>query len=377
MDWHTFRSLMPVVRTWCYLDHAAVAPLPRPTYESICNWALDVCHNGDVNWSIWDRTIERIRQSFAQLLGARAEEVAVVRNTTEGVNLVAEGFPWREGDNVVVPQAEFPTNRFAWMNLASRGVDVRLVEAPHPRELLERINQACDRRTRIVALSWVDYATGWRHDLEQAAQVAHRHQALLFVDAIQGLGVFPLDVHALGIDFLASDGHKWLLGPEGAGVLFIRQEHLELLRPLGLGWNSVLNRGQYDQPGMPLRPSAARYEGGSFPMAGMVGLAKSLELILTLTPQRLQQRILELVGELIELLESWGAEVWSRFPQEHQSGIVAFSWPGADPQLLWRKLRRQKVVLSARSGRLRASPHGYNTPEEFHTLGEALRQIGN
>ncbi len=372
LSWQQFRQQMPVTRHWAYLDHAAVSPLPEPSAQRIAQWAQDVCHHGDVNWSRWDRTIEVIRQHFAALLAARTEEVAVVRNTTEGVNLVAEGFPWRQGDNVVVPAAEFPSNRFAWMNLKSRGVEVRLIQVPHPRLLLERIEQACDRRTRIVTLSWVEYASGWRHDLARAAEIAHAHGALLFVDAIQGLGVFPLDVHALGIDFLAADGHKWLLGPEGGGVFFLRQEHLELLRPLGLGWNSVEGRGDYARLEMPLRPTAARYEGGSFPMAGMVGLAESLRLIRELTPRRLQQRVLELAGALRQMLRQTGAQV-EEYPEQHQSGIVPFVWPEGDPQQLWRKLRQAGVVLSARGGRLRASPHGYNTPEDFQRLIDALQ----
>lgn len=376
LSWQQFRQQMPVTQHWVYLDHAAVSPLPEPSARAIAQWAQDVCHHGDVNWSRWDRTIEVIRQHFARLLGAEREEVAVVRNTTEGVNLVAEGFPWRQGDNVVVPVAEFPSNRFAWMNLENRGVEVRLVEAEHPSRLLEQIAAACDRRTRIVTLSWVEYATGYRHDLARAAEIAHACGALLFVDAIQGLGVFPLDVHALGIDFLAADGHKWLLGPEGAGVFFLRREHLELLRPLGLGWNSVEGRGDYSRRTMPLRPTAARYEGGSFPMAGMVGLAESLKLVAALEPRRLEQRVLELAQVLKDRLRQAGAQV-EDYPREHQSGIVPFAWPGANPQQLWRRLREKKVVLSARGGRLRASPHGYNTPEDFQRLIEALRELAS
>jgi selenocysteine lyase/cysteine desulfurase len=157
--------------------------------------------------------------------------------------LVAEGFPWQSGDNVVVPADEFPTNQYPWMNLASRGVETRQVPVEGGRIDLNRLEAACDTHTRIVALSWVGFLSGWRTDLKAAAEMAHRRGALLFVDAIQGLGAFPIDVQTTGIDFLAAGAQKWLLGPEGVGLFYLRRDHLPTLRPLGVGAHSVLLRG--------------------------------------------------------------------------------------------------------------------------------------
>ena len=167
----------------------------------------------------------------AQMIGATPEEIALVRSTTVGVNLVAEGFPWQPGDNVVVPGDEFPANLYPWMNLESRSVEARRVPSDGLQIDLNRLDEACDNRTRIVALSWVGYASGWRTDLAAAAEIAHRHGALLFVDAIQGLGAFPIDVRKSGVDFLASGGQKWLLGPEAAGLFYLRRELIERLHP--------------------------------------------------------------------------------------------------------------------------------------------------
>src|SRR5262249_54957334 len=151
-------------------------------------------------------------------------------------------FPWKEGDNVVIPTDEFPTNQYPWMNLASRGVECRRVPMIDGRIDLNRLESACDDRTRIVSLSWVGFLSGWRADLAAAAAIAHSRGALLFADVIQGMGAFPLDVRATDIDFFAADGHKWMLGPEGAGFAYIRREHLTKLRPFGLSWNSVVHR---------------------------------------------------------------------------------------------------------------------------------------
>ncbi|MBW3543615.1 MAG: aminotransferase class V-fold PLP-dependent enzyme, partial [Planctomycetes bacterium] len=214
--WLSFRRDMPAAERLAYFDHAAVAPLPRSTAAAVIEWANSASADGVTDWPRWRQEVEAARRLGAELLSADADEIALIHNTTEGVNLVAEGFPWRPGDNVVVPACEFPSNLYPWQNLAARGVEARLVPAENER--LDRLADACDERTRIVAASWVGYATGWRNDPRELAEVAHRRGALLFLDAIQGLGVFPLDVEAAGVDFLAADGHKVAVTHRGSGA---------------------------------------------------------------------------------------------------------------------------------------------------------------
>lgn len=233
--WSVFRHQMPIVHRWAYFDHAAVSPLPEPARAALANWAEDASLRGDTSWPNWSDQTEEVRLLAAGLIGALPTEIALLHNTTEGINLVAEGFPWQPGDNVVTLADEFPSNQYAWMSLASRGVETRRVPTHGGTVDLGRLADACDRRTRVPAISWVSYSSGWRNDLDRLAELAHSRGALLLVDAIQALGVVPLDVRQTPVDFLAADGHKWLLGPEGAGVFFLRREHLDRLRPLGLG----------------------------------------------------------------------------------------------------------------------------------------------
>ncbi len=209
-----FRDQMPVTRRWAYFDHAAVAPLPEPARATLERWGRDLAENGDVYWEQWRQAAEQARNAAAQMLGAAAEEVALVPSTSAGISLVAEGFPWQAGDNVVTPACEFPANVYPWQNLASRGVETRLVPCPDGRVHAADLAAACDHRTRLVAVSWVQYASGWRSDLAALAEMAHARGALLLVDAIQGLGVFLSGCRG-PVDRLsrASDGHKWLLGP--------------------------------------------------------------------------------------------------------------------------------------------------------------------
>ena len=278
-DWGQFRRQMPVAARWAYFDHAAVAPLSGPASEAIRRWAEDATSNGTAFYSGWMKQIDQLRSGAAALIGAAPEEIALVPNTTAGINLVAEGFAWEPGDNVVLPDNEFPSNQYPWLHLAARGVEVRRVRGDDGPGLLDRLAAACDRRTRIVSVSWVAYSNGWRQDLDQLADMVHRRGALLFVDAIQALGVFPLNVAETPVDFLAADGHKWLLGPEGAGIFYLRREHLDRLRPLGLGWNSVVHCHDFSRIELTLKDTAARYEGGTANVPGLLGLGASLELL--------------------------------------------------------------------------------------------------
>jgi len=370
--WGEFRRRMPVTQRWAYLDHAAVAPLSGPAANFLAGWCREAAQDGATPYRRWMQQLEETRRSAARMIGADPAEVALVRNTTEGIGLVAEGFPWQEGDNVVLRDDEFPSNVYPWMNLADRGVETRRVPTHGGRLDLDRLAEACDRRTRIVALSWVAYANGWRHDVGRLARLAHDHGALLFLDAIQALGVFPLDVKQTGVDFLAADGHKWLLGPEGAGVFYTRHEHLDRLRPLGVGWNSVVHSHDFDHIELVLKPSAERYEGGSPNTAGFLALGESLKLLMEFGVPAIADRLLELTDLACADLERIGATILSDRSGEHRSGIVAFELPGRDPKQVQAECLKRGVVLSCRSGRLRISPHAYNDRSDIARLVDAI-----
>lgn len=371
---------MPVARTFAYFDHAAVSPFPQPTYDAVSDWATNMTECGDAQWSQWATRLEVARSLSAKLINAEDDEIALVRNTTEGINYVAEGFPWREGDNVVIPADEFPSNRYPWQHLARRGVETRLVPCQNGRVEVDDIAAAFDGRTRMLAASWVDYSTGWRNDPAVLCELAHSRGAYFFLDAIQGLGVFPLDVQSIPVDFLAADGHKWLLGPEGAGLFYLRREHLDLLDPMGVGWNSAVNASDYTQQDWKLKPTAARYEGGTYPVGCFVGLAASLAFLAEYPQPDTGARVLHISQHAAEELKSAGAEIVSfrevpadSTAPDRRSGIVAFTWPGQDPVQVRKRCLEQDVVISCRAGRLRISLHAYNTEEDVARLISALQ----
>ena len=228
----------------------------------------------------------------------------------------------------------------------------------------------------LVSVSWVGFASGYRLDVASLVRDAHQRELFVFLDAIQGLGAFPLDVTAAGVDFLAADGHKWLLGPEGAGLFYLRREHLDLLRPLGLGWNSVAHSGQFDNAALTLKPSAARYEGGTYPMVCLQGLGASLELLLAHGIDQIAARILELTDLACRRLEQIGAVIASPrafdVRSDGRSGIVSFELPGRSPLIVRRECLRRGVAINCRDGRLRISPHAYNNEEDIERLMAAL-----
>lgn len=373
VDWDLFRRQMPGARQWTDFDHAAVAPLSGPAQETLVGWADEASRQGAANYSAWMDGIERLRTSAARLIGAQKEEIALVGNTTAGINLVAEGFPWRPGDNVVTRADEFPSNQYPWLHLADRGVEIRRIPTSGGSNDLDRLAATCDDRTRIVTISWVAYASGWRHDLDRLAELVHGRGALLFLDAIQGLGVFPVDVGRTPIDFLAADGHKWLLGPEGAGIFFTRREHLNLLRPVGVGWNSVQGHADFSRIELVFRDTAARYEGGSQNVAGLSALGASLELLSGFGMEAISRRVLEITDLACQRLTEIGAVIHSDRSPATKSGIVSFELPGRDPQALRRRCVERQVLLSCRAGRLRISPHAYNDAEDVERLMESLR----
>jgi len=376
--WAQFRDQMPITKKWAYFDNGAVAPLSAPARDAMSDWARTAADDGDTIWLEWLGGAERTRQAAASLLNATTGEIALVPNTTAGISLVAEGFRWNEGDNVVIPANEFPSNAYPWLNLSSRGVETRRVSSDGAAVSLDRLAEACDERTRILAVSWVGYATGWRIDVSELVRMAHDRGVLVMLDAIQGLGLFPLDVRQTGVDFVAADGHKWMLGPEGAGILYLRQEHLANLRPLCVGWNSVVHAGDYSKIELRLRDAASRYEGGSNNMAGLLGLGASLELLASLglsaDASPLAQRVAQITELACDRLETIGARIVSSRDEEHRSGIVAFDLPGRDLAAERKCCLEAGVVLSCRGGNLRISPHAYVNEEDVDRLIEVLKR---
>ena len=373
MDWPHFRSEFPVTRRWAFFDHAAVAPLPAPAARAVAEYAEDMAANGVVSFHRWDARIKETRVLAARLLGADSADVAFVANTTAGIGIVAEGFPWQPGDNVVLAAEEYPSNQYPWMNLRDRGVEVRAVPSRGNRVEIDDIRAAADGRTRVLTISAVEYASGFRNDLDALGGLCRERGIFFFVDAIQALGVLPLDMNRTPIDALSADGHKWMLGPEGAGVFWIRREWVERLHAVGVGWNSVVHAADFGTIDLKLKPNAGRWEGGTYNVADIVGLAASLELLLGAGIPAVAERVLALTDYLCANAPRAGLEVFSSRSEKDKSGIVSLVAPGKSPHALKAQCQQAGVIVNVRGGRLRVSPHAYNTFEEIDRFLDCVR----
>ena len=374
MDWDALRlAEFPVSARWAYFDHAAVSPLPKRAADTLRAWTADVEQNGVVHWPEWEIKLERIRVDLATLIQADPSEVAFVPNTTTGIGLIAEGFPWREGDNVVTAADEYPSNLYPWQNLGSRGVALRKVPTRDGRIWIEDIQDAFDERTRILAIGHVEFASGFRNDIDALFAICHARGIALFVDAIQGLGPFEYDVRRTPIDFLCADGHKWLLGPEGAGLLYVRSDWIERLRCIGVGWHSVTSSYNDPENRFTLKPTAARWEGGTFPMPGIQAFGASVGLILELGPSQVAARIQERAEAVREVAARCGWSLFGSHEPRDKSAIVAIEKVGINPRHVAQLARSRGVAIACRRGKLRISPHIYNNDGDLQRLAEVLR----
>ena len=365
------RSAFPVVDRWAWLNHAGTGPLPTPAVDAMAARARAQSLEGGRAWDDHLARQAEVRAAAARLLGVPDDDVAFVRSTTDGLALAAEGLGLRAGDRVVLPDCEFPSNVYCWTALRERGVTVDLVALDR---LLDAV--ATGPAPAVVACSWVQFGRGERTDLAALAAAAHEVGALLVVDAIQGAGVLPAALEAWGVDVAAADGHKWLLGPEGCGLLYVRGSVRDRLRPVSPGWNSVAHRQEWENRELVHDPSARRYEGGTPNTVGIAGLGASLDLLLAAGVDSVWRHVDRLCDRVAGGVAALGATVLSDRTPGRRSGIVTFRFEGGirNGDLVDR-LHGQGVATAARGGGVRVSPHGYTTDEEADRLLAALADV--
>lgn len=356
-----------------YLNHAAVAPWPRRTAEAVQAFAAENMRQGARGYPRWLATESHLREQLRRLLNApSADDIALLKNTSEALSVVAHGLDWAAGDNVVISDQEFPSNRVVWESLQPQGVEVRQVSlaGPAPEDALV---DACDRRTRLLSISSVQYASGLRMDLERLGEHCRHHKILFCVDAIQSIGALPMDVRATDADFVMADGHKWMMGPEGVAVFYCRAELRPSLTLRQYGWHMVQAHGDYDRKDWIPAASARRFECGSPNMLGIHALSASLSLLLEVGMEAVSRHLVRNASQLVDLLQSLAdTELVTPREEARRAGIVSFRRKGVDPAALFRHLGGRGVVCALRGGAIRFSPHFY-TPEE--TLTRAVGYV--
>ena len=320
-----WRAEFPVTKNYIYMNHAGVAPLSKRVRDAMTDFVQDATDNGAVNMESWEETVEMCRSASAQLINADASEIAFMKNTTQGILIAANGIDWREGDNVVTTAVEFPANVYPWWSLKDRyGVETRMVPENHGKIDPNDIIASIDNKTRVVTLSHVEFASGFRNDIRTIGETCRERNIWFVVDAIQSLGAIDVDVKSCCIDILAADGHKWLLAPEGAAIFYCTKDKLERLINTNVGWASVMNPREFLDYDLTLKPDATRFEEGSHNNTGLNGLNAAIDLLLEVGISTIESRVLELTLKLIAGLEDKGYYVTTPKDDYDRAGIVIF-----------------------------------------------------
>lgn len=371
---HQLRALFPVTQRANYLNHAAISAPPSPTIDAIQKYLADVSQNGSVNFKDWLNTKERTRSLLAGLLGARPEQVAFMRNTSDGLSTVANGLKWCESDNLVTFRNEFPSNIYPWLRLRDAfGVEVRMCEERDGRIELDELINLIDDQTRLVAISHVQYASGFRADLRQLGRAARAHDALLVVDVIQSLGVTPVDVESDLVDVAAGACHKWLFTPEGVGYIYLSDRARTRIQPTLVGWISVPNPDDYNNFEQGWNAGTLPWETGTGPAGLIHGLEESLKLLMQVGIKNIQDHLETLTDHLCARLQNTKYKVVSsRLPSEKSQTVCIRANSGLTSMDLYFHLKKQNIITAPRGDRLRISPHLYNTLTEIDQLVEAL-----
>ena len=368
------RRLFPATEKYTYLNSAAISPMPKVAVDAVTKQLRDVSENGSVNFSDWIQTKQNCRKLVAEMFNVQTEQVAFLRNTSDGFSSVANGLNWAEGDNIVSFEREFPANFYAWRRIRDTfGIELRLCPERDGRIDLDEFIDLIDSNTRLVSISAVQFASGFKADLERIGRAARAVDALFAVDIIQAFGVMPFDLEAQYIDIACGASHKWLFSPEGCGILYLNERARERVEPTLVGWISVEEPWDFADTEQGWKPNALAWESGTGGISLFYGLEQSLKILQEAGPENSQKYLAELTDYLCELLREKNYEIISSREPNEKSQIVCIKpkAPQSSSELA-AFLEKNQIIVSPRGEGLRISPHIFNNRADIKKLIEFL-----
>jgi len=376
-DWY---DEFPIKPGLAYLNHAAVGVWPRRTAEAVKAFADENMVQGASDYPRWMQVERQLRMQLMRLINAESvDDIALLKNTSEGLSLIAFGLDWREGDNIVSSAQEFPSNRMVWEALRERGVELRLVDVESEDDPEDALERCMDGRTRLLSISSVQFASGFRLDLERIGQACQRHDVLFCVDAIQSLGALGFDVQLCHADFVVADGHKWMLGPEGVALFYSSPHARDQLKLLQYGWHMAERMGDFECTEWQPAKSARRFEPGSPNQLGIQALHASLSLIEEVGMPQVEHALLDKANQLQHWIKSDERLALTGCDQpDRHSGIVSFRMHGLDATGhagLYRGLMANGVICALRAGSIRLSPHFYTSRDTISYFKDVLFKV--
>jgi selenocysteine lyase/cysteine desulfurase len=368
------RSQFAALEQYTYLNSAAVSPLPRSAVDAVVSQLEDVAHHGSEHYLDWVATKNRARRLLAGMLSVDAEQIAFMRNTSDGLASIANGLDWTPGDNIVSFEAEFPANFYPWRMVRDRyGVELRLCPERDGRIDLDEFIGLIDRNTKLVSISSVQFASGFRADLERIGRAVRAVDALFAVDIIQGLGATGYDLPSQYVDFASGASHKWLCAPEGSGFLYVSDRARERIEPSFVGWISVETPWDFSDREQPFKPNALAWESGTGASSLFYGLEESLKLLTESGLGRIEAYLDELTNYLCGLLGGKDYRILSSRSPGERSAIVCIQHTNGMPcSEIAEQLQQENIIVSPRVDRLRVAPHFYNNEADIERFVEAL-----
>lgn len=369
-------SEFPLADDIVHLNHAGVAPWPRRTVETIARFADENMRVGSKNYLRWLEVEAKLRDQLHWLINAESpDDIALLKNTSEALSMVAYGIDWRRGDNVVTCRQEFPSNRIVWESLRARfGIEVRLADLDDSATPEESLLTQVDKNTRLLSVSSVQYASGLRMDMDVIGAACRTQDVLFCVDAIQSLGAMPFDAQSCSADFVMADGHKWMLAPEGVALFYCKPERREQLRLSQFGWHMVEHHNDYERMDWQPARGARRFEAGSANNMGISALSASLGLLQETGLESIYEKISKNISYLYDSLGELGLEIITPRAPERRAGIITFRHPRTDSRAIYQSLQAAGVLCAQRAGGIRFSPHFYTPTERLDRALEELKR---
>lgn len=370
MSFHEYRKLFPITAQKIYMNHAAISPFSTKVLDRIEEF-LDERSFGVIdNFAKADELRQATRLNLARMINALPEQIAFIQNTSQGFNILVNGLSWQPDDEIILTDYEFPSNIYPFMNTERFGVKMRYVPNRDGQIFLEDIEKLINEHTKLLSISFVEFSNGFRNDLAEIGKLCKAHDILFSVDGIQGVGALPMDVQAFQIDFLSNGGHKWLMGPMGAGFMYIEKKLFDKLQPSDTGWLAVEDAWNFYDYRLDLLSDARRFEYATANFLGLSGLSASVELLREAGMDNIQKHLIGMGEKLVNSLQEAGLVFRGSKDKNYWSGIFSFS--GNQMEKLYEYLLTKDIVCSLRNGMLRVSPHFYNTQDE---VDEFIHQV--
>lgn len=366
------RSHFPITKNHYFFNHASISPMPLDVVNAIKEFNEDIMLHGNMHERRWIRQVEKTREMYARMINAEPEEIAFIKSTSQAISIICKGMKFKKKEKILTADVEFPANIYPWMAMTPKGVEIKFVGAKDGRVDIKDIEGAIDAKTKIIALSLVEYGSGFRNYVEEVGELCKKRGIFFYLDGIQGVGAIPIDVKKFNVDFMSVAASKWLFGPQGVAILYIRKDIIDEIAYEEVSWRSVIEEESRKQFRVDTCLCARKFEGDNANFAGIIGFGAALKLRETIGHNFIYKNLSKNVDLIFEELKRRHYLIFGPVSKSERAGIIAVNHPEISCEELLRRLLAENIIASIRNNHLRISPHFYQTEDEIEFLFEVL-----